>query len=215
MKKSFLTSIFTLFVLVSFSQTRLYENPNFDAISKDHKIIAILPFKTTVKLRPKDMKDMSPEQLLKIETDQSYSIQSAMNSWFLQRDKDGNLRVKVQDPATTNAILKKNGISYNNMDQFTPSELANLIGVDAVISGNFETNKPMSEGAGIAVAVLFGVSGSTNKAVMNLFIYNAADGVVLINYNKTVSGSLGSSTEDLVNILMRKASRRIAYAKKD
>ena len=215
MKKLFLTYIFTLFVLVSFSQTRLYENPNFDAISKDHKIIAILPFKTTVKLRPKDMKDMSPEQLIKIETDQSYSIQSAMNSWFLQRDKDGNLRVKVQDPATTNAILKKNGVNYNNMDQFTPSELANLVGVDAIISGNFETNKPMSEGAGIAVAVLFGAYGSTNKAVMNLFIYNAADGVILINYNKTVSGSLGSSTEDLVNILMRKASRRIAYAKKD
>lgn len=34
------------------AQTNLYENPNFDAISKDHKSNAIVPFVTQVKLRP-------------------------------------------------------------------------------------------------------------------------------------------------------------------
>ena len=44
-------------------------------------------------------------------------------------------------------------------------------------------------------------------------IYNAADGEILANYNKKVRGSIGSDNDDLVNIIMRKASRRIAYTK--
>ena len=71
----------------------------------------------------------------------------------------------------------------------------------------------MSEGATVALAVLVGVYGPTNKAVLNLFIHNAADGQLLVNYNKAVSGSLGSSTEDLVNILLRKASCRATHTK--
>ncbi len=51
------------------------------------------------------------------------------------------------------------------------------------------------------------------NTVMNLFIYNPIDGELMLNYNKGVSGSLGSSSEDLINVLMRKASRRIIYSK--
>ncbi len=83
--------------------------------------------------------------------------------------------------------------------------------VDAVVMGEFETDKPMSEGASVALGLLVGFWGSTNKAVLNLFIYNATDGEMLVNYHKGVNGSLGTNTDDLINKLMRKASRRIAY----
>jgi len=46
-------------------------------------------------------------------------------------------------------------------------------------------------------------------------INDAANGTLLWNYNKKVRGSIGSSPEDLINILMRKASRRMAYTKND
>ncbi|MGE5381793.1 MAG: hypothetical protein ACM3PX_00035 [Omnitrophica WOR_2 bacterium] len=69
------------------------------------------------------------------------------------------------------------------------------------------------EGATVALAIFTGVSGPTNKAIINLFIHNGADGALLVNYNKAISGSLGSSTEDLINILLRKASKRITYTK--
>lgn len=70
----------------------------------------------------------------------------------------------------------------------------------------------MSEGASIALA-FFGVWGSTNSAVINMSVHNAEDGILLWNYNKKVKGSLGSSSEDLINVLMRKASRRLSYTK--
>ncbi|MBT8267341.1 MAG: hypothetical protein KJO41_08590 [Bacteroidia bacterium] len=212
--------LYTFILITIFSsasaQTNLYENPEFDEIAKSHKNIAIVPFKTQVKLRPKQMKDITPEQLDRIERAEGESIQSAMYSWFLKRKKRGKLEsIEVQDPKTTTALLKRNDIDYDNITDYTPQELANILGVDAVISGEYETNKPMSEGASVALGVLFGFFGSTNSATINMSVHNAADGVLLWNYNKKVRGSIGSSPEDLINILMRKASRRLAYTKND
>lgn len=208
---------FILLFLIPISiiaQTSLYQNPDFDNISKNHEIITMVPFKTQVKLRPKQMKDMTGEQLTRLEKSEGESIQSAMYSWFLKRKKRGDLTtLKIQDPRTTNAILLKKNIDYNNMLEYTPQELANLLEVDAVISGDFETDKPMSEGASVALALLIGFWGTTNNAIINMSVHNAEDGVLLWNYNKKVRGSLGSSIEDLINVLMRKASRRLAYTK--
>jgi hypothetical protein len=157
------------------------------------------------------MKDITPEQLQRMEESEGLSIQSAMYSWFLKRDKRQKLKVKVQDPNTTNALLRRNIITPEYIADYTPNELAEILGVDAVIMGTFETNKPMSEGASVALGMLVGFYGSTNKAIINLSVYNAEQGELLVNYNKAVSGSIGSSTEDLINTLMRKASRRISY----
>ena len=162
------------------------------------------------------MKDMDEEQLHRIEKSEGEGIQTAMYSWFLKRKKRGKLQtIQVQDPKTTNVILKRNNIDYDNINEFTPQELAKILEVDAIISGEFETNKPMSEGASVALGLLVGFWGSTNKAVVNMSVHNTEDGVLLWNYNKKVTGSLGSSTEDLINILMRKSSRRLAYTKND
>lgn len=214
MKKLFLSFLLLILTQSVLAQTNLYENPNFDEISKTHKIIAVVPFKTQVKLRPKQMKDMSVEQLNRIEKSEGESIQGAMYSWFLKRKKRGDLQsLEVQDPRTTTAMLKKQNIDYDNIMDFTPQDLAKILEVDAVISGDFETNKPMSEGASVVLGALFGFFGTTNSATMNMSVHNAADGILLWNYNKQVSGSIGSDTEDLINTLMRKASRRLAYTK--
>ena len=213
MTRIFLSFLASLLTFSALAQTHLYENPAFDKIAEEHQIIAVVPFDATVSLRPKQMKDISPEQLQRMEQSEGESVQMAMYSWFLKREKREQLTVKVQDTNKTNALLKKNGITYENLADYTPEELAKLLEVDAVVSGKFETSKPMSEGASLALGALIGFWGSTNKAVLNMFIHNAADGQLLINYNKGVSGSVGSSTEDLINILLRKASRRIAYTK--
>lgn len=214
MKKLLLSFLLLTFITNVMAQTNLYENPNFDEIAKSHKIIAMVPFKTQVKLRPKEMKDMSTEQLNRIEKSEGESIQSALYSWFLKRKKRGDLQsLEIQDPRTTTAMLKQQSIDYDNIMDFTPQNLAKILEVDAVISGEFETNKPMSEGASVVLGALLGFWGATNSATINMSVHNAEDGVLLWNYNKKVSGSIGSDTEDLINMLMRKASRRLAYTK--
>ncbi|WP_430927938.1 hypothetical protein [Polaribacter marinivivus] len=210
--------LFLLAFVVSTSilaQTNLYENPKFDAIAKNHQSIGIIPFKATVKLRPKQMAKMSPEQFKRLEISEGKSIQTAMYSWFLKRKKRGKLlSIEVQDPNKTMALLGKEGITQENLSNYTPEEIAKILGVDALISGTYNTNKPMSEGASVALGVLIGFWGTTNSATVNMSVHNASDGVLLWNYNKKVRGSIGSSPEDLINVLMRKASRRLSYTKK-
>ena len=108
-----------------------------------------------------------------------------------------------------NALILQNEI--DNLKTVTSEQLAQILGVDAVITGTFETDKPMSDGASIALGLLVGFWGTTNAATINMSVNNGSDGELLWNYNKRVAGSLGSNTDQLINKLMRKASRRLGY----
>lgn len=214
-KISFTALAFLFITLTATGQTSLYENPEFDSIAKLHNAIAILPFPTTIELRPKQMEKITPEQFEKMESDEAQNIQNAMHSWFLKRKKRGTLRIEVQEPKRTNALLAQEGITLETIKNYTTEDLAAILGVDAIISGTFATNKPMSDGASIALGLLVGFWGATNTATVKMTINNADDGVLLWDYHKQVKGSIGSNSDDLINVLMRKASRRMAYTKGD
>ncbi|MCG9972216.1 hypothetical protein [Christiangramia crocea] len=208
--KLFMAILFLLNFNQATAQTNLYQHPDFEQKTADHKVVAILPFDANVSLRPKQMKEITPKQLADIEKNEGLSVQSAMYSWFLKRKKRGDLLVEIQDPKRTNALLSQNDV---NLKAITSEELAGILGVDAVITGIFETDKPMSDGASIALGLLVGFWGSTNAATLNMSVNDGTDGELLWNYNKRVAGSLGSNTDQLINKLMRKASRRLGYTK--
>lgn len=207
--------VFLIFVVLhpAGAQTRLFVDPEFNKIGNNHKTIAVVPFRVTISLRPKQMQALKEGQLEKMEEDESRNIQMALYAWFLKRRQQGKMWVDIQDASTTTAILTKNGITYASLDGHTPEELAKLLGVDAIVRGTFDTDKPMSEGASMALGLLVGFWGATNQATMNMFIHNGEDGKVLVNYHKGVAGSVGSNSDQLINTVMRKASRRIPYTK--
>ena len=70
-----------------------------------------------------------------------------MKRWIFKREcthgfwldkKGGELRAKVQTPARTNALLKRAGVDKFAADEFLPSELGKILGVDCVVMGSFE-----------------------------------------------------------------------------
>ena len=113
MKKRLILSVILLTSFLSYGQTSLYENPQFDQIAADHKVIAILPFNASVKLRPKQMKELSKSDIEKLEESEGYSIQRSMYSWFLKRKGRGTLAINIQDISLTNSILSKQSISID------------------------------------------------------------------------------------------------------
>lgn len=210
MKKK-LTILCLLITSAIFAQTKLYVHPDAKDYVSNTKTIAILPLDTSVKLRPKELKDFTAEQIIEMENAEALSIQKAMYSWFLIRKKRGELLVDVQNPTVTNSLLKKAGIDVLKAYEELPKDICNLLGVEAIVTGKFSTNKPMSNAAALGLA-LFGFGGATQNATANLdFIHN--DNEVVVNYFKNVKGGLGSSSDDLINVLMRKTSRRIPYTK--
>jgi hypothetical protein len=197
-----------------FAQTKLYIHPNAKEYVSNTKSIAILPLDVQVKLRPKELKDFTQEQIVEMNKSESKDIQRAMYSWFLTRKKRGSLLIeKVQSPNVTNAKLKKAGINIHSYSHLTPSELGKILDVDVIITGTYESSKPMSNAAGAALMLLGGIAGATSHATINMDFLDTRDDELIVNYFKKVKGSLGSTSDDLVNVLMRKASRRIPYTK--
>tara|TARA_B100001750_G_C15447867_1_gene567241 strand:- start:703 stop:1344 length:642 start_codon:yes stop_codon:yes gene_type:complete len=209
--KYLLTFLLVFYAIDSFAQTKLYLHPDAKQYAINTKTIAILPLEVQVKLRPKQLKDFTSDQIIKMEKDEALDIQKAMHTWFLTRKKRGDFIGNIQTPLKTNALLKKAGLDVHDLIEHLPSDLGKILGVDCVVMGTFETSKPMSAAAGIAIGVLLGGFGATSSAVCNLDFYDTRDDELVVNYFKKVKGGLGSDAQDLINVLMRKITRRIPY----
>ncbi|MBK7884888.1 MAG: hypothetical protein IPJ81_14720 [Chitinophagaceae bacterium] len=173
--------------------------------------MAILPAEVDITLRPNEMKKITTEQLRKSEEKTGLGIQDKMYAWFLRRSGKYKYTVSFQDISKTNALLLQNNIKYSDIRSKTKEELARLLGVDAVISTRAIMKKPMSDGAAVALNVLFGTVGTTNDVQTSITINDAAKGDLMWKYDYQASGSVGSNTDNLVNGLMRNAPRRFPY----
>jgi hypothetical protein len=213
----FMTTLVALLIsiAVSTAQTReIYTNPNFKTLAKDHKVLAVLPFKTTLQLRPKEVeKNGGPAGVAALEKREGLDVQNAVHSYFLKRKESKDLTVDVQDLSRTNALLERNAVTYETLASFTPEELAKILGVDGVISGTFETTQPMSNGAAIAMSFAVGFSGPTNTGKTTISINDGKTGELLWKYDKTLSRGFGSNTGTIITTIMRKASRQLPYDK--
>ena len=187
---------------------QVYEAPNLTAIVNTHKTVAILPFEAKITYR-KQPKNFNLEANQEQERTMSRNIQSSMYT-FLLRKRD-NYIVTFQDVEKTNTLLKKAGM-LDKLDEFTKDEIAKALNVDAVLGGKFETEQTKSEAGAIASAVLFGgFGGKTGTGTLTLLVNDAKDGELLWRFFKTMDDSIMSSTDDLIERMMRKVSRNFPY----
>ena len=203
-----------LFFLLSACGPKIYKSESFDDVTAKHKIVAILPAEVTISLRPNQAKKMSAEDLEKTRESTGYAIQDKMYSWFLRRSDRFKYTVSFQDVSKTNSLLREAGINYKELQFKSKESIAKLLGVDAVISNTTRMEKPMSEGAAVAVGLLIGAWGATNNVNTTINIYEAKRGDLIWKYDYVAQGSIGSSPDNLVNALMRNASRKFPYNEK-
>ena len=208
MKKILCLSI--LAVLLASCGPKIYTDTSINNYVQSHHSLAILPPKVSIPAQ----KNVDAAAMLEEQKTESVSFQKEMYSWLLHRKQQGKLRIEIQDVDVT--IAKLNKIGYYDGDfgaSMTPDELAQALGVDAVLSSNYTLSKPMSTGAAIAVAVLLGAWGSTAKTVVNLNLYDGKTGKMIWNYNHRASGTF-TSPNDLVTSLMNNASKKLPYIQK-
>lgn len=211
-------SILVLFILLNSSlihaQTKeIYTNPAFDSIAKDHKLLAIIPFDVTIELRPKQKEKLQPGELKEIERKEGEATQSAVETYFLKRKEKENFKVQFQDISKTNALFAKAGWTNDSLRSRTIEELCRLLEVDGIVSGTLFTHKPLSDGAAAAIAVITDrwFVGPTNSGKCTINIHEGNVGTLLWKYEKTLSRSLGSDINSIINAMMRKASRKFPY----
>ncbi len=208
----FVAAAFCLTSMELCAQTKeIYTHPQFDSLAKDHSNLAILPFDVTLNLRPKEKEKLKAGELEEVQKKEGLAVQSAIQTYFLKKKEKESFKVNFQDISKTNALLAKGGWNTDTLRTKTKEELCTFLGVDGVISGTLFTDKPMSEGASIALGVMFGFFGSTNSGKCTINVHDGAGGDLLWKYEKTLSRSLGSDINSVINAMMRKASRKFPY----
>lgn len=213
MKRIFLSLSIFVFFLCGCAPV-IYKTKDFSSKTAMHKTVAILPADVIIQLRPREMKNTTAEQIIRLEEQTGRSIQDNMYTWFLKRSNKFKYTVSFQDVSRTNALLLQAGLDYDHIHTKTKDELARLLEVDAVISTKATMEKPMSDGAAIVVGVLIGSWGNTNQVQTSISINESTTGELIWKYDYSASGSVGSSPARLVDNLMRNASKKFPYNKK-
>lgn len=187
---------------------QIFSSPQLNTEITKHKLVAILPYEVRISYK-RQPKNFSAEANRDQEKTMSKSIQSSMYTFLLR--KQDKYSVSFQDVDKTNILLKKAGV-LDSLNQFTKDEIAKILGVDAIIGGRFEIEQTKSIGAAIATAVIFdtpGVRTGTGSLIMT--INNGVNGELLWRFFKTMDESMMSSTDNLVERMMRKVSRNFPY----
>ncbi|WP_461532985.1 hypothetical protein [Sinomicrobium sp.] len=193
-----------------FAQKTIYESKHFDELSTDHKILAIVPFLTTLHLQHSN--NLSDQQMNQLKATEGYAVQEALESYFSQKGNKKNFRIEFQDIKNTNAILSKNGINLSNIDIYTTEELCKILDVDALISGNMTLRKLISKG--VESPSFFDVlSGESDYGRIAVKLSDGKTGKLLWKFEKTMNRKSGKNTRDIIESIMKKASRKFPYEK--
>ena len=206
MTKRFLL-YFLLFSLGVQAQKEIYESSRFDELSEDHQVLAIIPFITQLELE----KNLSQEESKKLAEREGYAVQDALETYFSRRKKRKKFNVEFQNVKNTNALLKKKGVDYNNIDIYTAKELSQLLEVDGVISGSLDLNILLSKGVPTDFSLLDYFNGASNYGRIGIKISDGATGKLLWKYERQITKKTGKNTTELIDKMMKKASRKFPY----
>lgn len=210
MKKIF--AVLLLFLTISLqAQKTIYESIHFDKLSKNHKLIAIIPFLATLELDSEEY-NVSEKELQSLEKQEGLAVQDALESYFLRRKTKKKFSVDFQNIEDTNAILSKNNITLDNIDIYTTQELCELLEVDALVSGNLTLSALISKGVPEVdfISIILGKSDFGRIAVK---ISDGKSGKLLWKYEKIINRKSGKNTKAIIESMMKVAARKFPYDK--
>ncbi|NDV16083.1 hypothetical protein GO009_08610 [Muricauda sp. TY007] len=202
--------VFVLFAsTLTMAQKNIYESIRFDEYTNDHEILAIVPFIAHLELK----KAVDKDELSILAEKEGYAVQNALETYFSKRKKRKKFSVDFQNIRNTNAILAQNNINYNNIDTYTTQELCKILDVDGIISGNLNLNILLSEGVPTDFSILDYFSGDANYGRIGVKISDGETGKLLWKYENEISKKTGKNTTELIDKMMKTASRKFPYDK--
>ncbi|NNJ89139.1 MAG: hypothetical protein HKP53_07040, partial [Eudoraea sp.] len=182
-------------------QKNIYESDKFEALSENHKILAILPFFTDLELK----EEVSESDLVRLKEREGYAVQDALETYFGRGKKRKKFSVDFQNTKNTNAILAQKNITYENIDTYTIKELSEILGVDGIVSGNINLNILLSEGVTSNFSFIDYILGDANYGRIGIKVSDGNTGKLLWKYEKEINKKSGSNTTDLIESMMKKA----------
>jgi len=205
-----------------------YQSPHFEARAQQHQVIAVLPF--TMVFTGKTPKDLTPEQIAKIEEEESVAFQMGYYHWLLQQasvDRKHPIRIEIQPVSETNRLLAEQGISVRDSWGMTAKSLARVLRVDAVVSTAVTKTRYMSGVQSFAIETGFAVVseisegqlapflpwalGTTNNIQAASELIDALDGSVLWQDGLSASTDWRAPANDIIAGFTRDLAKKFPY----
>ncbi len=200
--------MFFAIALVS-AQKNIYEHRRFDALSEDHEVLAIIPFIANLDLD----NEVDANELANLAEREGFAVQNALETYFSKRKKRKKFNVEFQNIEDTNALLSQKGVTYGNLDIYTTQQLCDILKVDGIISGTLTLNILLSEGVPTTFSLLDYFGGNADYGRIGIKVSDGTTGKLLWKYEKGITKKTGKNTTELIDRMMKMASRKFPYDK--
>ncbi len=153
MKKIIPVFLLVGLIVSSSCSRKYYTNTFFDQQTAGHKLIAVLP--SEIVFTGKQPKDITTEQIAKLEEDESKAFQMSLYSNILRYANTNKtyMFVGVQDVTKTMSTLDENQIKVRDSWKMDDKKLASLLGVDAIVRMQITQKRYMSDYASYGVNI--------------------------------------------------------------
>lgn len=221
--KKLLLLVFTMSFLASCSPKR-YITQDYHRYARSHKKIAVLPYENYYTGRLP--KDMTEEEVIELQEDESQLFQRSLYFQLLEESrnmKKGDIYVSIQNVDDTNRLLNVAGLSIADSWRESPSTLAKILDVDAVVKIDMHKNFWLSNGESAAVGIATTIAGAiipgintsriarTSEIYINANLIDADAGVSLWAWNRKIDTDWQCETDEAISRVNHQISKRFPY----
>jgi hypothetical protein len=200
---------------------------NFNSKTASHANIAVLPFEVIYSGRIPV--DLSEKDILSIEKVEATAFQISLYNQILRSTKSGRkpINVNVQHYRETQTIMEDAGLTWNEIYSYSPTELASLLNVDAVVKSRVEKERFLTDlesygmEMGIRLAEIISQSNlypwlppfatRAKKIYSDFTLLDKENGSTLWQFSFEVDADWRSPSNEIVDEITRKAAKRFPY----
>jgi len=216
-----------LSLLLIMACTPYYIVSDFESRTVEHKKVAILPFEML--FTGKIPADLTEEDVFAIEEAESRAFQMSFYNEILRSTKSGRkpIKIELQPYNKTLNLLSENDISIRESWIRDPQELAELLGVDAVIIARIEKMRFMSDLASYGIELGVHIANiiaddflwpfippgvTTSKEILaNYVLTDAVDGTTLWSISFQIDADWRSPANEIIESVNRRSAKKFPY----
>lgn len=202
-----------LFAFMLSACASVYKAENFAEYQNAHKTVAIMPFQVMASAGTysRHMDQKLIDKQMRVE---GLMLQTQMYSRFLKKAQDKNYTVEFQNIDETQALLRKNNMTPENISEFTNAQIGAALGVDAVLNGRVFRAQPSDKTEALILSAITKVPYQNEvRAIMT--IHDTASGDMIWSYDHDVQGNVFRNTDILARDLIKGSAKKFPYVAKD
>jgi hypothetical protein len=224
MKPKFTLAVASILLTLT-SCHRYYTSSSFEEKTAKHKIVAVLP--PQIVMTGQQSRRLSNEDILAMEEKESKMFQESLYNNILRQSGKSNkvMDVSLQPYSNTLSLLAQNNISVRESWTKDDNELAQILGVDAVVRSSIQKDRYMSDEASLGITVARNIILTASKAPVIMPVSNKTSDIhatcTLISKGETLwndyykeESNWNNPANDIIEHITMKFARHFPYNKK-